>query len=89
MPSYREQLEAEIATLTKEFLDATEERYGTLPNIDVFGLVVALSYTPDGSEPDEDESFSHDAVGFRFSDQRPWVQVGVLRTALLLAEADD
>jgi hypothetical protein len=51
MPSYRAQIESEIRTLVKEFLDATEERYGTLPQFDVFGLVTAPSYTPDDSEP--------------------------------------
>lgn len=89
MATYREQIETEIIALTREFLDSTEERYGTLPHIDVFGVIVAVSYTPDEAEPDDDQVFTHDAVGFRFSDQKPWVQIGVLRKALLLAEADD
>lgn len=87
--TYRDQVEAEFAALAREFLDATEERYGTLPHVDVFGIVIGVSYTPDDAEPDEDQAFSHDAVGFRFSDQKPWVQVGLLRKALLAAEGDD
>jgi hypothetical protein len=90
MATYREQVEAEIAALTREFLDSAEEHYGgTLPHIDVFGLVGAVSYTPDESEPDDDQAFTHDAVTFRFSDQKPWVQIGVLRTALRLAESGE
>ena len=89
MATYRDQIEAEIIALTREFLDSTEERYGTLPHIDVFGIVAAVSYTPIDAEPDDDQAFTHDAVGFRFSDQKPWVQIGVLRKALLLAEAED
>jgi hypothetical protein len=90
MATYREQVEAEINALTREFLDSTTEHYGgTLPHIDVFGVVIAASYTPDDAELDDDQAFTHDSVGFRFSDQKPWVQVGVLRQALRLAESDD
>jgi hypothetical protein len=89
MPSYREQVEAEIAALTRELLDSAEEHYGAVPHVDVFGVVVAVNYTPDDAEPDNDQAFTHDAVSFRFSDQKPWVQVGVLRAALRLAESDD
>ena len=88
MSTYREQVEAEVAELTRNFLDATEERYGELPHVDVFGIVIAVSYTPDDAEPDDDQAFSHDAVGYRFSDQKPWIQVGILRKALLMAESD-
>lgn len=48
-----------------------------------------MNYTPDDAEPEDDQAFTHDTVSFRFSDQKPWVQVGVLRSALLLAESDD
>jgi hypothetical protein len=89
MASYREQIEAEITALTRELLDSATEHYGALPHIDVFGVVLAVSYTPEGAEADEDQAFTHDAVSYRFSDQKPWVQVGVLRQALRLAEADD
>jgi hypothetical protein len=88
MSTYREQVEAEINSLTRDLLDATAERYGALPHVDVFGIVIAVSYTPEDGEPDHDQPFSHDAVGYRFSDQKPWVQVGVLRKALKLAESD-
>jgi hypothetical protein len=89
MPSYREQVEAEIAALTRELLDSAEEHYGAVPHVDVFGVVVAVNYTPDDAELDNDQAFTHDAVSFKFSDQKPWVQVGVLRAALRLAESDD
>jgi len=88
MPSYREEVEAEIAALTRDFLDGVTEHYGTLPHIDIFGIIAAVNYTPDDAEPEDDQAFTHDAVSFRFSDQKPWVQVGVLRSALLLAESD-
>lgn len=55
----------------------------------MFGVVVAVSYTPDGAEPDEDQAFTDDAVSYRFSDQKPWVQIGVLRSALRLAESEE
>jgi hypothetical protein len=89
MPSYREQVEAEIAALTRELLDSAEEHYGVVPHIDVFGVVVAVNYTPEDADPDNDQAFTHDAVSYKFSDQKPWVQVGVLRAALRLAESDD
>ena len=69
---------------------SAEERYGgTLPQVDVFGIVAAMSYTPDEAELDDDEAFSHDAVSYHFSDAKPWVQVGVLSAALRLAESDE
>ena len=89
VPSYREEVEAEFVVLARDFLDGVERHYGTLPQIDVFGVVAAVNYTPADVEPDHDQAFSHDAVSFRFSDQKPWVQVGVLRAALRLAESDD
>jgi hypothetical protein len=89
MKSYREQVEAEVAALTRDLLDSAEEHYGVVPHVDVFGVVVAVSYTPDGAEPDDDQAFTHDAVSYRFSDQKPWVQVGVLRKALRLAESGE
>jgi hypothetical protein len=27
---------------------------------------------PDDAEPEDDQAFTHDAVSFRFSDQKPW-----------------
>jgi len=87
--SYREQVEAEIAALTRDLLDSAEEHYGAVPHVDVFGVVVAVSYTPDDAELDDDQAFTHDGVSYRFSDQKPWVQVGVLRKALLLAESGE
>jgi hypothetical protein len=89
MASYREEVEAEIAALAHELLDSAEQHYGATPHVDVFGVVVAVSYTPDEVEPDEDQVFTHDAVSYRFSDQKPWVQIGVLRSALQLAESDE
>jgi hypothetical protein len=89
MSTYREKLEAEIATLVREFLDSAEEHYGGLPHFDVYGIVGAVSFTPADEEPLSDEAFSRDAVSFRFSDLRQWAQVGVLQRALRLAEAED
>jgi hypothetical protein len=89
MASYREQVEAEIAALTRDLLDSAEEHYGAVPHVDVFGVVVAVNYTPDEAEPDDDQAFTHDAVSYRFSDQKPWVQIGVLRQALRLAESEE
>jgi hypothetical protein len=89
MATYREQLEAEIATLARELLDSAEEHYGAVPHVDVYGVVLAVSYTPEAAEPDDDHAFTHDGVSYRFSDQKPWVQIGVLRSALRLAESED
>jgi len=89
MPSYREEVEAEIAKLVGAFLDSAEEHYGLLPEVDVFAIVAGFSYTHAGEEPGEEETHSHDSVSFRFSDSKPWVQVGLLREALRLAESDD
>jgi hypothetical protein len=89
MASYREQVEAEIAALARELLDSAEEHYGAVPHVDVFGVIVGVSYTPDESEPDDDQALTHDAVSYRFSDRKPWVQIGVLRSALRLAESDE
>jgi hypothetical protein len=89
MAGYREQVEAEIAALTRELLDSAEEHYGAVPHVDVFGVVIAASYTPEDAEPDDDQAFTHDAVSYRFSNQKPWVQVGVLQSALRLAESDE
>jgi hypothetical protein len=89
VPSYREEVEAEFAALARDFLDGVEEHYGVFPHIDVFGVVAAVNYTPADTAPADDQAFSHDAVSCRFSDQKPWVQVGVLRAALRLAESED
>jgi hypothetical protein len=89
VPSYREEVEAEFAALVRDFLDGVEEHYGMFPHIDVFGVVAAVNYTPADASRDDDQAFTHDAVSFRLSDQKPWVQVGVLRAALRLAESDD
>ena len=78
----------EIVKLVREFLDSADH-YGTLLHMDVYGIVGAVSFTPEGDEPLADEAFSRDAVSYRFSDLRTWVQIGVLSTALPLAEADD
>jgi hypothetical protein len=88
VPSYREEVEAEFAALARDFLDGVEEHYGVFPHIDVFG-VVAVDYTPADTAPADDQAFSQDAVSCRFSDQKPWVQGGVLRAALRLAESED
>jgi hypothetical protein len=85
---YREQIEDEMVALVRTWLDGAEEHYGRMPHFDVFGVVAAVSYTPDDEEPEEGEAFSRDSVAMRFSDQRQWVQVGVLRLALQLAEGD-
>ena len=89
MPSYREEVEAAIAKLVGDFLDAAEEHYGLLPEVVVFGIVAGLSYTHAGEEAGEDEVHSHDSVSFRFSEAKSWVQVGLLREALRLAESDE
>ena len=89
VPSYRGEVEAEFAALVRDFLDGVEDHYGMFPHIDAFGVVAAVNYTPADAAPDDDQAFTHDAVSFRLSDQKPWVQIGVLRAALRLAESDD
>jgi hypothetical protein len=63
--------------------------YGPNFGLEVYALVGAVCFTPEGEEPAEGEAFARSAVGYRCSDSRPWAQVGLLRQALSMAETDD
>jgi len=82
LPSYREEVEAEFAGLVASSSTASKRHYGMFPHIDVFGVVAAVNYTPpDAHQKTTKRSHTTRSV-FRLSDQKPWVQVGVLRAAL-------
>ena len=89
MDTYRQKLEEQIIGELREWLDAIEERYGPAYALESYAFVGGVGFTPQGEEPDRDESFGWNSVSYRFSDSRSWVQVGLLRKALLMAEADE
>ena len=89
MATYRQKLEDEIIADLRGWLDVIEEQYGPIFALEAYSFVGAVGFTPEGDEPAAGDSFARSAVGFHCSDSRPWAQVGLLRQALLMAEADD
>lgn len=65
-----------------------EERYGPTYALEGYAVVGAVGFTPEGEEPESGESFARSAVGCHCFDSRRWAQTGLLRQALLMAEAD-
>ena len=88
MSSYRQKLEEQIVGELREWLDTIEEEYGPTYALESYAFVGAIGFTPEGEEPEAGESFARSAVGYHCSDARHWAQVGLLRQALLMAEAD-
>jgi hypothetical protein len=89
MTTYRQKLEEQVIRDLRGWLDEIEHRYGPNFGVEAYALVGAVGFTPDGEEPADGEPFARSAVGYRCSDRRHWAQVGLLRQALLMAEADE
>ena len=89
MGTYRQKLEDEMVADLRRWLDVIEEQYGPAFALEAYSFVGAVGFTPESEEPDAGEMFTRSAVGYHCSDPRSWAQIGLLRQALLMAEADD
>ena len=88
MSTYCQKLEEQIVVELREWLDTMEGQYGPAYALESYAFVGAVGFTPEGEEPGPGESFARSAVGYHCSDSRQWAQLGLLRQALLIAEAD-
>jgi hypothetical protein len=87
MPTYRQKLEDEIVADIREKLDDIEEEYGPTFTMDYHAFVYAVSSPPTVEEVEAGESFPRVVVGFICSDSRGWMQAGLLRRALRIADS--
>jgi hypothetical protein len=88
MSTYRHKLEEQIIVELREWLDAIEEQYGPTFGLESYAFIGAVGFTPEGEEAEAGESFARSAVGYHCSDARHWAQIGLMRQALLIAEAN-
>ena len=71
----------------RRWLDDIEEDYGPNFALESYAFVTAVGFTRAGEKAEAGESYARTAVGYYCSDSRGWVQVGLLRRALLIAES--
>jgi hypothetical protein len=83
MMTPREQLEGKIAAFIGGWLDGAYDQYGETFDIGTFAFVAEVKF-----HPEEEGGYGYSEIGWSCSDERNWVQAGLFRRALVLAERE-
>jgi hypothetical protein len=83
MLSRREEIEARISAFVGSWLDGAYERYGEDFDVGEVAVVFEVVFPPE-----QEGSAVSTEIGWTCTDSRNWVQAGLFRRAMILAEDD-
>jgi hypothetical protein len=94
MQEDRERQEAAVRNLLDDFLETVNARFPDGILLGTCAIVAEIAYTPEGETiedllPQDRPLHSRTEIWYRCTDSRTWLQAGLFRRAMLVAESSD